>query len=205
MNGIECLKQELLDRGYTKQQAESKVVLGVLEILAQDREGRYSDMKRAQEEIDQLKDVISRLESRAEEYRKQCAILRAEIQRGEAGLQQQLTAIYQRSLAQIEEFQRTLEQAETDEARDLLRLAQMYVNTVNVNTVYDNTAFIIGLAAVLSGGKSADMKQLKKIDAKIRKPTLYYDGTGSYRIDLITLEEGSRKGGNGEIKSLGRR
>ena len=45
MTGIECLKAELLKRGFNKAQADSKVTIGVLEILTESN-GKYSDMEK---------------------------------------------------------------------------------------------------------------------------------------------------------------
>ena len=60
-----------------------------------------------------------------------------------------------------------LETCETEEGRDRIKLAQMYVNSVNVVTKYDNTAFTIGLSAILSNGKVAPVDELRKINKKI--------------------------------------
>jgi hypothetical protein len=43
----------------------------------------------------------------------------------------------------------------------------MFVNTVSVETKYDNTAFIIGLAAILSNGRINPISELKKINKKL--------------------------------------
>ena len=53
-----------------------------------------------------------------------------------------------------------------------MRAAQVFVNAVSVDTKYDNTAFIIGLAAILSKNGIGAMDELKKINSKVfrRKP-----------------------------------
>ena len=44
----------------------------------------------------------------------------------------------------------------------------MFINSTDVNTKYDNTAYIIGLASILSGDtNSSPIAQLKKINPKL--------------------------------------
>jgi predicted RNase H-like nuclease (RuvC/YqgF family) len=74
--------------------------------------------------------------------------------------------------AYIDEFVNALSNCETDEGRDALRRAQMFVNSVDVDTKYDNTAFIIALGAILSGGKIGAIEALHKINHKIPAPDL---------------------------------
>ena len=48
-----------------------------------------------------------------------------------------------------------------------MRIARMFVNMVDVDTKYDNTAYIIGLAAILSRGGINAIGELKKINKKL--------------------------------------
>lgn len=64
----------------------------------------------------------------------------------------------------IEEFHKAIQECETPEARDRLKMLQMFVNTVEVDTKYDNTAFINGIASILSG-VSASVDKLQKVTA----------------------------------------
>lgn len=64
----------------------------------------------------------------------------------------------------IEEFNKAIQECETPEARDRLKMLQMFVNTVKVDTKYDNTAFINGIASILSG-VSASVDKLQKVTA----------------------------------------
>jgi hypothetical protein len=43
----------------------------------------------------------------------------------------------------------------------------MFVNSVNIDSKYDNTAFIVGLAAILSNGECGAISELKKINPKL--------------------------------------
>ena len=145
MNGYDCLKEELKARGCTQSQIDSKVVPIILDILANSG-NKYTEMAKREDEfeaeerahdykIHRLRDEISKLErissylreqmEKAKEHREHCEDY-------------------------IDEFKKSLSECETPEGRDAMRTAQMYVNTVNVDTKYDNTAYIIGLAAILS-------------------------------------------------------
>ena len=57
MTGLDCLKEELLKRGCTKQQADSKVVPVVLEILANNGTP-YTEMEEAKNELSRIKNSI---------------------------------------------------------------------------------------------------------------------------------------------------
>ena len=67
----------------------------------------------------------------------------------------------------IANFYKALFDCDTEEGKDVMRTAQVFINSVNVKTVYDNTAFIIGLAAILSGGKVGAIEELHKLNTKI--------------------------------------
>lgn len=68
--------------------------------------------------------------------------------------------LWSRDLEAIEERERkvrelstALKEAQTEEARDRIRLAEYFKDNCEINTKYDNTAFINGLAAILAGKK----------------------------------------------------
>jgi len=68
--------------------------------------------------------------------------------------------------AYIDHFNQCLEAMETEAGRDRLKAAQIFINTVNVDTKYDNTAFIVGLSALLSGVTIDAPEELKKINKR---------------------------------------
>lgn len=75
--------------------------------------------------------------------------------------------IYQANAEYIEKFNKSLDECETKEGRDALRLAQVFVNSVNTNTDQNNTAFINGLACILSRGECGSLfNGFKKLNAK---------------------------------------
>lgn len=67
----------------------------------------------------------------------------------------------------IERFEESITQMETPEARDALKTAQVFINSVNVDTKYDNTAFIVGLASLLTRTPVDALTELKKINYKL--------------------------------------
>ena len=166
MNGIECLKTELLKRGFTKQQADSKVVLGVLEILSESN-GQYTKMDKILDDVNDLEIRKSRLEAEAMEYEKKRNAIRDNMDSIIKEVNDRAGRLYHETLEYIEKFFSALEQSETPGGRDALKAAQMFVNTVDVDTKYDNTAFIIGLASILSQGNTAPIDELRKINKKI--------------------------------------
>lgn len=155
MTGMEELKKEMAARGLTKAQIESKAVYVVLDIVSVDP-GKYvtvyEDEQRAKKTLEAANRERMSIERLIIDNRKlvnEAARTREEIK------------------SYVDEFSKALENCDTDEGRDKLRLAQMYVNTVKVNTVYDNTAFIVGLASLLTGTQTDPLKELKKINPKL--------------------------------------
>lgn len=162
MNGMELLRKELINRGCTASQVNSKVLPIVLDIVSNSN-GEYMDAAKMLAEI------------RADVYREKSYLqdLKAHTKR----LQDTANAECHRIKEQwtecdeyIKAFNKSLEECETAEGRDRLRLAQMYTNSVNIETKYDQTAYIIGLASVISGGNIAPIRALKQINNKIPDP-----------------------------------
>lgn len=155
MTGLDCLKEEMMRRGMTKQQCEAKLVAVVLDILTK------ADCNH--EEEYQIKADI---ESLKQEHQK----IQAQIERDRADWQNDVRLYGEKVKeldAYLQNFNMALENCETQEGRDRLKLAQMFINSVDVDTKYDNTAYIIGLAAILSRGEIAPIEELRKINKKI--------------------------------------
>ena len=171
-NLLDRLKEKLLKNGYTKAQADSKVVWGVLSIIANDNS--YIDIARARTVLDgmrreiasysndvsQLKAVVYRAEKQLEDLNKKVREQNAEVH----GI---LKSEYKIDIEYVKKFLDALENCETPEARDSMRVAQAYMNAVSVVTKYDNTAFIIGLSAILANYNTWPIDELKKINKKI--------------------------------------
>lgn len=162
MTGLDCLREEMKKRGLNKAQIESQTAAVVLDIVAnagnkyaemweQENEatkrlnGLYSDISVCQDKIDYDRRLITKYEREVKEAREQ----RKHIE------------------DYIDEFNKSISECETPEGRDAMRIAQMFVNSVNVDTKYDNTAYIIGLASILSKGNINAIGELRKINKKL--------------------------------------
>jgi len=174
MTGLECLRREMKKRGASEAMCKSKTAAMVLDILAETQDGIYAETQEAEEkEASLLKRVryaeenYSSVEYRLRAAEAQLSVINRKITEGKS----QLTKAKQKELEDareyIEKFNKSLEQCELPKARDQMRTAQLFMDAAEVNTKYDNTAFIIGLAAILSGGKIAPIDELKKINKKI--------------------------------------
>lgn len=167
MTGLECLKEEMLKRGCTKGQIDSKLVPIVLDIVAQSG-GVYQDIAKLQDDYEYQKKRVLAMER---EHEKSAAAY----ERERRSMQSELRALQDKKrsdLAYIDEFNRALSDCETPEGRDIMRAAQMFVQTVDVDTKYDNTAYIVGLASILSGGHVGAINELRKINKKIPHTSL---------------------------------
>ena len=155
MTGLECLQQELIKRGLNAAQAQSKVVPAVLDIVSQST--MYTDIAALQKDIKELAKTRAALEKEVADYR-------AHIKRSERELEE-LATEKDRMARYIETFNKSLSDCSSEEGRDRLRAAQFFANNTRIETCYDNTAFIRGLAAILSGGKIADFaEKIEKLD-----------------------------------------
>lgn len=155
MTGLDYLRDELAKRGLSKAQIESKSVAVVLDVVANTGE-RYTNL---QGEEAHASNRLHELECTLEVKERQLRSL--EIKLNESRREMQEHKDY------INEFNKSLLECETQEGRDAMRIAQMFINSVDVDTKYDNTAYIIGLASILSGGRINAINELKKINKKI--------------------------------------
>lgn len=150
----EEVKTELVKRGLPKGSAESKYVPQVMDIVL----GTDYFVKISEDE-----EEIKRQERRVIDAKNRA---NAEVWKAmeKANLD---VANVQADKEYIANFYKALFDCDTEEGKDVMRTAQVFINSVNVKTVYDNTAFIIGLAAILSGGKVGAIEELHKLNTKI--------------------------------------
>lgn len=175
---INHLREELVRIGCTKQQANSKVVMAVLEVLTKSK--KYLDLQIVEDERDREETQLCRLKAERESLELEVKDLRIVDSDLRKHLGEKMKAFCDDTISYIDRFLSDLEKCETPEARDVMRVAQTYVNTVSIDTKYDNTAFIIGLASILSQGKTAPINELRKINRKIPTPPDFVmpDGEG---------------------------
>ena len=155
MTGLQCLKEEMQKRGASKALTESKAVAMVLDIVA-DGGSVYTDMAEAVKEYNALLDKI---ENTKRELARKGLELDAIIAR--KARETEAAAEY------LEYIKEALCECETKEGRDAIKRALVFINAVDVDTKYDNTAYIIGLASILSGGRVEAMPELKKINGRL--------------------------------------
>ena len=155
MTGLELLREELKKRGFNDHNVNGKLVAAVLDILS-NTDHVYSDMVKAEQELDAVRLGVKRksLEYTRREF---------ELKQAEQDFKQARWEMVQ----YIEKFNAALSECETAEGRDAMRRAQTFVNSVSVNSKYDNTAYIIGLASILTNGGIGAIDKLKKLNPKL--------------------------------------
>ncbi len=154
MTNFEEFIQRMRDAGANETQVNSKTALIAYGVLGEMSE----DVNR----IWDLKTDITKAEKELDYYRSAFRDYEEEM----TGGRKELAEREQKINAYIDHFNQCLEAMETDEGRDRLKAAQIFINTVNIDTKYDNTAFIVGLSALLSGVTINAPEELKKINKR---------------------------------------
>lgn len=164
MTGLDCLREEMEKRGLSKVQIESKTAAVVLDIVA-NAGNKYEEIQKqetdATKRLKEIEDSIREHEKDIEYYKRLLSKWESEIEKARE--------CRKHCEDYIDEFNKSISECETPEGRDAMRIAQMYVNSVNVDTKYDNTAYIIGLASILSKGNINAIGELQKINKKLPK------------------------------------
>lgn len=145
------IRDEMKKRGCTKAQMESRSLGIILDIIAE------TDVYKKMIDVEQELNV---LESRKADAERTIDFRWRELRKAQSDFE----ATKREYNAYIEDFNKHLENCATDVARDRLRIAQTFINTANIATGYDNTAFIIGLASILSQGGMNPVDEFKKIN-----------------------------------------
>ena len=162
MTGLDCLKEELKNKGFSSTQVNAKVVAGVLDILSH-ADGKYLEQHDLDEQLSHKRNTLRELENGIG-YR-QFELRRREEEVKERALRLQETC--KEMVEYIEQFNKSLEECEDADRKDAMRAAQLFVNSVSVESKYDNTAFIIGLSSILSKGAIDGVKELKAVNPKL--------------------------------------
>lgn len=155
MTALDCLRDEMIKRGCSVAQTRSKTVAVVLDIVANSGNKytrAWNDIGDLEQQIKNRLREIDTLDVKIRQMRNQLERMHEEF----CGIQ-----------SYIESFCEALNECETPTGRDAMKRAQMFVNSVGINSKYDNTAFIIGLAAILSKGECGSLETLKKINPKL--------------------------------------
>lgn len=191
MTGIDLLRKELEERGYTAKQYTSPIVNSILDIVAHGN-GEYTDLKNVREEAAKLREEIGELkrksEAEMENYRRCCVAVNYYVENSFVPRQKY-----------IDKFMEELKQCETPEGRDAMRIAQTFINACNIDTKYDNTAFIIGLSQILSVWNTGAIDMLRRINPEM--PTVEFQGTDGKRLYGKSIKVTLHKGQDGEYHS----
>lgn len=166
MTGLECLRAEMRRRGATPNQITSKAVGMVLDIISESKD-TYINIAEAEQYRTNIRNQIDGSVLELRSMRRSIEREKREWESERDRIEKEIKAIKEESVEYIENFQKSLMETETPEGRDAMRIAQLFINSVDVDTKYDNTAFIIGLSAILSGSGINSMQELKKINPKL--------------------------------------
>lgn len=172
MTGLEMLKEEMLKQGASKSQVNSQTLILAVAVLAQNEE--YITLFEKEKELGSIQFQINNIIREIQDAKDDLKRWKEELQK----IKSESTDVFDESIGRImkirkeaqqyiDDFYETIEKCETPQERDKLKVAQMFVNSVTIDTKYDNTAFIIGLASILSGGNVSAINELRKINPKI--------------------------------------
>ena len=165
MTSLDMLKEKMIQAGALKNQCESKLVPMILGILAENPE--YIELAKQDKD---LQDEIASLKRYKKELEEEIAADEEtlfKLQHEKTDEWKRLNEAARIANDYIVNFNIELLNAETPEQRDALRTAQFFINNVNIDTKYDNTAYISGLAAILSNGGVSTTMQLQKSDSSM--------------------------------------
>lgn len=154
MTGLEMLKQEMLKRGCTKAQTESKLVAIVLDIVSEAGTA-YTDLREAEERMKEINNAEAALRKR------------------EKALGEAKEKFRDETEDYVEDFRTILRNCETAKTRDALKVAQMFTDSINIKCAYDNTAYINGLAMILCGQEIPAPIALRRVEEPSRVSARY--------------------------------
>lgn len=149
--GKELLFQELRERGLTESQINSKGVAVVLDVIANDGTDRYLNAKEVDDELKEKKEELVALQNRLKIRKLDAERELKELRCRCDNLEKNIKAMKAEFDEYVAEFGKSLAAMETPEQRDRLRTAQIFINSVKIRTDGNNTAYIHGLALLLSG------------------------------------------------------
>lgn len=164
-SGLECLQEELISRGIHPTTAQSRAIAVAVDIIANaghENLDLWETKKRQGEIVAAAQNNVIKSEQRLKD-------IEAKIKKEEQTLQD-VSRKFEPMQEYIDAFYEALEECETDEGRDALKRAQLFANSVDIETKYDNTAFIVGLSAILSSGRVPAIQTLKKINKRLPIP-----------------------------------
>lgn len=182
-NTLEKVQDELVKRGFPRSRAKNLQMLpAIIEICT--NTDIFTQEVQAKKNLDEIVNRTNMVKNRLHKYLQGENILncweRKEYEKRLAILEQRErdfdTAFkdsYRKQEAELEQKQKELNdyidkltECETAEARDKVRMLKIYKDSVDVDTKYDNTAYIAGVGAILAGN-TTPTNTLKTINKKI--------------------------------------
>lgn len=163
MTGREILNQKLKAKGLTDVQIKSKAVETTIAVLAEETDGtNYSAL--IQDAIQEYRVARNNADAEARRYYAREAEISDQKKANSAREQDLIKSAngIKNLLIDLEKVYDEILELETAEQRDRTRTARFFMDSVNVNTVYDNTAYIKGLSAILSGKEIPADEQSEK-------------------------------------------
>ena len=168
MTGLECLQQELIERGCTKSQAEAKGVMIVLDILSKSPERIFSLVEEARNKLRALQEEATKYTGLIDKLKREAIALQADNERARANITAYCNTEFEREQAYIDRFFEALNSCETPEGRDRLKAAQVYANSAILETKYDNTVYNNWMGALLCGASATDgLEEIRSVNPKI--------------------------------------
>lgn len=165
MTGKELFEQEMRKRGFNTSQINSKAVAFCLDFFANNGDdiGKWYKISELNEEIQQLERRIESKKRAIDGAERNLIIMRNEL---EAQVQKA-----KEDGKYLEELLKKIENSGDQETKNTIALMQTFYQAVEINTKYDNTAFIAGCAAILSKGKIDALTEFKKVNPKVTSMT----------------------------------
>lgn len=145
------LKEELIRRGYShsKINTNTDFISDIVSVVSENKD-EVNAAKLFYERAEKKLQEAAELENEARKHR--AIATQAEYN---AKSHDQNAMVSEREAmaaeARIRDIEKRIEQTETPEARDRIRLAHMFDKMTERNTCYDNTEYIKGLSAILAG------------------------------------------------------
>lgn len=158
-SGIELLQERLVEEGFaiSKIASNKELIFAVLNIVAESDETLH---RAVEDEINYLQAAQARAREDSQSYHdaeQKYLDKSSKLWAKEEEYDEVIS-----TKAAVDELKEQLMQAETPEARDMIRRFFVYKNNCVIKTVYDNTAFIKGAGAILSDKKNWEIKSEQK-------------------------------------------
>lgn len=142
-NSLEFVKMELIRRGFNTGSTTAKAIPAVIDIVA-NTDRNWQDYAEALQDLEAQR---ANLENVQYNWQRKISSEQWKAERDQEEAK--------KVLADAEAKAAKIYQCETPEARDRMRMALFFVENTDVDTKYDNTAFIRGLGAILGSSEEA--------------------------------------------------